>query len=345
MLGVLRFWLDRGVDGFRVDALRQVHKDPELRDNPPNPEFRAGLPEYDSLLPVRSADHDDLAPAAAIAEVIAERDGVMIGELYLPFERLVRYYGAGVHMPSNMHLISAPWEPRALADLVERYEAALPDGRVAELGARQPRPQPRSRPASGPRRRAWRPMLLLHAARDADALLRRRAGDARRADPARARAGSLRAQLARPGRRPRPGAHADAVERRPQRRLLPAGGEPWLPLGDVAAINVEAERADPRSMLNLYRRLLALRRESRRAHERRLPHRLGRRRDASPTVAATRCVALNLSDEPRPVPLGARAGVGLSSHLDDREDDVAGELRLRPAEAVVVALSAGSRPG
>jgi alpha-glucosidase len=37
MLDVLRFWLDRGVDGFRVDALRQVHKDPELRDNPPTP--------------------------------------------------------------------------------------------------------------------------------------------------------------------------------------------------------------------------------------------------------------------------------------------------------------------
>ena len=40
MLDVLRFWLDRGVDGFRVDALRQVLKDPELRDNPPNPDYR-----------------------------------------------------------------------------------------------------------------------------------------------------------------------------------------------------------------------------------------------------------------------------------------------------------------
>ena len=44
MLGILRFWLDRGVDGFRVDALRQVLKDPELRDNPPNPEFRERAP-------------------------------------------------------------------------------------------------------------------------------------------------------------------------------------------------------------------------------------------------------------------------------------------------------------
>jgi alpha-glucosidase len=44
MLDVLRFWLDRGVDGFRVDALRQVLKDPELRDNPPNPDYRSTVP-------------------------------------------------------------------------------------------------------------------------------------------------------------------------------------------------------------------------------------------------------------------------------------------------------------
>ena len=57
-------------------------------------------------------------------------------------------------------------------------------------------------------------------------------------------------------------------------------------------------------------------------------------------------VALNLSEQPQAVALGSLAGrIELSSHLDGREDDVAGELRLRPAEAVVVALSAGSRPG
>jgi alpha-glucosidase len=126
MLEILRFWLDRGVDGFRVDALRQVLKDPALRDNPPNPAFAPGLPEYDSLLPVRSADAEDLSPVVAMAETIAERGGVMVAELYLPVDRLVRYYGAGVQMPSNMHLISTPWEPAALAALIDEYEAVLP---------------------------------------------------------------------------------------------------------------------------------------------------------------------------------------------------------------------------
>ena len=32
---MLRFWFDRGVDGFRVDAITHALKDPQLRDNPP----------------------------------------------------------------------------------------------------------------------------------------------------------------------------------------------------------------------------------------------------------------------------------------------------------------------
>ena len=53
---------------------------------------------------------------------------LLIGELYLPIERLVAYYDSGLDMPANFHLLSTAWEPGAIADLVERYEAALPAG-------------------------------------------------------------------------------------------------------------------------------------------------------------------------------------------------------------------------
>ena len=79
MLDVLRFWFERGVDGMRIDALRQIVKDVQLRDNPPNPSYRSGLPEYDSLLPVRSADHDDLVTLVAGAHDVIGHGADAIG--------------------------------------------------------------------------------------------------------------------------------------------------------------------------------------------------------------------------------------------------------------------------
>ncbi|MCP6151333.1 alpha-amylase family glycosyl hydrolase, partial [Klebsiella pneumoniae] len=54
-----------------------------------------------------------------------------IGEIYLPLERLVAYYGRtldGAHLPFNFALLETPWTARDIADLVARYEAALPAG-------------------------------------------------------------------------------------------------------------------------------------------------------------------------------------------------------------------------
>jgi alpha-glucosidase len=311
MLGVLRFWLDRGVDGFRVDTLRQVHKDPEWRDNPPNPDYRPDRPEYDRLLPVRSADHDDLAPARAMAETIAERGGVMVGELYLPFERLARYYGAGVQMPSNMHLISTPWEPRALAALIEAYEAALPEAAWPNwvLGNHD-RPRVASRVGAAQARVA---AMLLFTLRGTPTLYY---GD----------------ELGMPDVPIPPELVQDPWEemrRDPARTPMQwdgdggfTSGEPWLPMGDPA-VNVAAQRDDPRSMLNLHRELIALRREF--VDE---PYETVAVDDATLAYRRGRfVVALNLSGEAAPLPVRGR--VRLSTH-PGRADE------LRPDEGVVV---------
>src|SRR5512133_1852035 len=47
MLDVLRFWMKRGVDGFRMDVIGLLIKDKDLRDNPLNPNAPASLPEND----------------------------------------------------------------------------------------------------------------------------------------------------------------------------------------------------------------------------------------------------------------------------------------------------------
>ena len=133
MHDVLRFWMQRGVDGFRVDVLWHLMKDEEFRDNPPNPGYQEGQPEIDRLLQVHSADHPDIQEVVReLRSVIDEfPERVLIGEIYLPLERLVAYYGedlSGDHLPFNFHLLQTAWNAPAIAELVMEYEKVLPEG-------------------------------------------------------------------------------------------------------------------------------------------------------------------------------------------------------------------------
>jgi alpha-glucosidase len=128
---VMRFWFRRGVDGFRVDVIWHLVKDSQFRDNPPNPAFRAGDPPHHRLVPLYTVDrsevHDVVAEMRRVADEFPDR--VLIGEIYLPFERLVAYYGrdlGGVHLPLNFSLLSANWHAPSIARLIG--EAALPAG-------------------------------------------------------------------------------------------------------------------------------------------------------------------------------------------------------------------------
>jgi alpha-glucosidase len=129
----MRFWLDRGVDGFRVDVIWQMIKDDQFRDNPPNPGWAEGMWPYERLLPVYTADRPEiLEVVAGLRRVVDEYDErVLIGEIYLPIERLVAYYGedlTGAHLPFNFQLILTAWDARSIDRLIRDYEAALPAG-------------------------------------------------------------------------------------------------------------------------------------------------------------------------------------------------------------------------
>jgi alpha-glucosidase len=107
---VLRFWLDRGVDGFRVDVIWHLIKDDQFRSNPPNPQFRPGEWPYRQLLATYTTDrpevHDIIGGMRRVLDEYGER--LMIGEVYLPVDRLVTYYGAagdGCHLPFNFKII------------------------------------------------------------------------------------------------------------------------------------------------------------------------------------------------------------------------------------------------
>jgi alpha-glucosidase len=133
MHDVMRFWLERGVDGFRVDAVWYLIKDDQFRDNPLNEDFRPGGLPRDALIPLYTADLPEVHGAiSGMREVLDEfPDRVLLGEIYLPIDRLVAYYGRnldGVHFPYNFALLTAQWDANSLAELIQEYENALPLG-------------------------------------------------------------------------------------------------------------------------------------------------------------------------------------------------------------------------
>ncbi|HEX2974701.1 MAG TPA: alpha-amylase family glycosyl hydrolase [Bacteroidales bacterium] len=132
MYSILRFWLDKGIDGFRIDVIWHLIKDKQLRDNPKNPYYEEHMSDYDQLLPVYSTDqpevHEIVEEIRNVLDHYEER--LMIGEIYLPIHKLVTYYGPGgkgAQLPFNFMLISLPWDPRKIATAIDEYESALPE--------------------------------------------------------------------------------------------------------------------------------------------------------------------------------------------------------------------------
>ena len=263
MLDAMRFWFDRGVDGFRVDILWHAIKHADFPDNPPNPAWREGMAEKDRLLQLHSTDQPEIHALAAEMRALAdEHDAMLVGEIYLPVPKLMTYYGTsqspGVHLPFNFQLIEAPWNARLLHDLIAAYEAALPPGGWPNwvLGNHD-RPRIAARVGEAQARVA---AMLLLTLRGTPTLYQ---GDElgiggvaippnRVVDPR---------ELREPGL----GFGRDPVRTPLAWDGSPNGGfspsDPWLPLhDDWSARNVAAVAADLRSMLSLYRALLALRR-------------------------------------------------------------------------------------
>jgi alpha-glucosidase len=283
MLDVLRFWCERGADGFRIDALRQVIKDARFRDNPVNPDWD-GRDEYDSLIPAFSTDQPEVQDVVrAFRETVGDR--LLLGELYLPLERLVAYYGSGLDMPANFHLLSTAWDAAEIAALVERYEALLPDGAWPNWVLSN---HDRVRVATRTGQPAAAAMLLL-TLRGTPTIYY---GD---------EIGMTDVPIANP---------VDPFGRRdPARTPMqwdPSGGfttsgDPWLPYGDVR-LNVQTQRDDPSSLLSLYRKLLRVRREFAEA-----PYETLSTDGALVYRRGAFTVAVNLSEEPVEVKLRGEA--------------------------------------
>ena len=265
MMDVLRFWFDRGVDGFRIDVLWHIVKARGLPDNPPNPAWHPGITERDRLIQLHSTDQPEAHDIAAEFRQLAdEHAAVLVGEIFLPNDRLARWHGTPerpeVHLPFNFALIETPWQADVLARVIDDYERSIPAHGWPNwvIGSHD---APRIAARVGEAQARVAAMLLL-TLRGTPTLYQ---GDEigigqvtippeRIRDPQHFRQPTL--DIGRDRSRT-PMAWDDDAN---------AGfstGEPWLPLhNDWRTRNVAAQARDAGSMLTLYRDLLALRRRT-----------------------------------------------------------------------------------
>jgi alpha-glucosidase len=292
MQDVVRFWLERGVDGFRLDAVNMIAKDAELRDDPPaTGEFP--LPVNDEAAELDHVYSGNRPEAIDAMRAIREAagDALLVGEVYVATSDLAPWLEV-LDLVFGFELVFSPWD-------ADRLRAAI--GPAAELG-----------------RVAW--VMSNH---DFDRLPTRVGPENLRAaavllltlpGAAFVYQGDEIGLANGPGHEPPfDRAGRDKLRHPMQWEAGPKAGfttgESWLPLVDPAARNVADELAEPGSLLSLYRRLLELRRG------------LGagfRLLDAEPGVVAYErdgyAVAVNTTAEPRTAPKGERV---LATHDGD----------------------------
>jgi alpha-glucosidase len=249
MQEVIRFWVARGADGFRLDAIDRLAKDPELRDDPLSAEpFGLPLLEHELGRDLRYSRNAEWIGEALAAIRDAAGDALLIGEVYLPTAKHARYLE---HLDRSFvfELILSPWAPDSL-------RAAIAAGAAVE-GRRGPGA-------------AWAlsnhdfgrfPTRFGRANERAAALLLMTLPGT-----ATLYQGDEIGQGMGPGGDPPYDRVGRDVFRHPMqwdgtRRAGFSAAEPWLPLTDPADRNVADQRDDPGSLLSFWRELIALRRD------------------------------------------------------------------------------------
>jgi alpha-glucosidase len=230
---ILRFWLDRGVAGFRIDVAHGVVKDRELRDGV---RYMRERPEVHAVY-----EHWQ--------EVVRDYDPkpTLMGETVVSLAKMFAYY-RGLDLPQNFAFCQADFTVESLRPIVETVERRARDKRVVWFGGNHDHSRLATRWADGEEAKARAALFLLLTLRGEVILYQ--------GDEIALEDGSV------PNDR-----LTDIAEppRDPERTPLPwtrAGDEwrdPWLPLGDTTR-NVEEQRADPESTLNYVRELISRRR-------------------------------------------------------------------------------------
>ncbi len=250
MYDVLRFWLARGVDGFRIDVAHRIGKDPLLRNND-------ATQRYDENWP---SGHDRLHEARAVAEEYGAK--LLVGEVYvLDQNKLLTYVNSGgeLHLAHNFVFVRQPWSAAAFRAVVDEWHAlasaaAWPNWFLENHD--HPRVASRYDDSGNGERRARLALMMVLTLRGTPFLFQGQ-------------------ELGLPDVPIPPDRVVDVDGRDPERAPIPwlspssagpgagfTAGRPWLPISpDAQRLSVDAQFADDASTLTLTQRLLALRRK------------------------------------------------------------------------------------
>ena len=347
MLDVLRFWMERGVDGFRMDVIGMIMKDPSLRDNPFLEEVPASSDSiYSRQQHLYDQDqdevHDVIREIRKVLDEYPQRVG--IGEVWYELPRWIKYYGADndeLQMPFNFRLMSVPWNARAIQESVDEMEGALPDFAWSNY-VLNTHDAPRLISKIGEAQARIAAMLLLtlrgtptlyygeelgmeNSVIDKDSMQ----------DPQGLRLGAEKSRD--PGRNP--------MQWTGDRYAGFSVVDPWLPLSsNYPEKNVRVESKAPLSMLSLYRKLIHLRKQqpalqvgSYRAIQVKSPDCFVFERELADDHFL---IALNFSAKPVDLnlPEFSSGKIILSTYLDQHEVLVSNELKLRENEGVILKI-------
>jgi alpha-glucosidase len=300
MQDVLRFWLDRGVDGYRIDAIDRLLKDPQLRDDPPAGEpYGLPLREDEARLALtNSRNAPDTGTALAHIREACGR-AFLVGEVYLPSARW-QPYSDHFDAVFAFELLHAPWDAEALRRAIEAC-TSIP-GQAAWVMSNHDFGRLATRFGVENARAAA--MLLLTLPGPAFLYQGDEIGQP----------DGPPGEMPSPAQPAKPAASGRSYDRAGRDRYRhpmqwdgsPTGGftegEPWLAAVDPEHCNVAAQREDPSSFLSMVRDLLALRRVLGKEFE---------LLDAAGGVIAYRrgahTVAINTTAEEQPVPLSGEA--------------------------------------
>ncbi|MEN8113547.1 MAG: alpha-amylase family glycosyl hydrolase [Actinomycetota bacterium] len=347
MHDTLRFWLDRGVDGFRIDVAHFIMKHPDLADNPPAPppadeaDFKE-MGDYDEWSHINDKGHPDVHEAfRGIRRVLDEYDErFAVGEIHIfDWDEWAAYYGDGdeLHMPFNFSLIWAEWTADAIRRRIQGLEAAIPPHGWPNyvLGNHD---EQRLATRYADRNVAAATVLLLTLRGQPTLYYGDELGLPETRVPAELEQDpwGLRVPgMSRDGSRTPMQWTGD-----PSHDFTRPGVNPWLPFGaDADRRNVEDQLRDEGSVLNLYRHLIEIRKARPSLHRGSivlldgLPDDvLGYHRDHD---GERTLVLINFADTDRDVDLAMPTTLLLSS-VADREEVPTGALELGPNEAMVL---------